>query len=275
MVFGSLGAAIAVCQSGGMASSPEQLRTLLREELAAALDGVKADVQKLQSGLSEALGRIQTLERASSWPSPRSALRSPSSSEPPRKSSRGSVGFSSPRTEPSDSPVSHNTFVLNTFPDKTSREEIKAWLSPLVQQLVGSVEFTVSSKTKYCKRVLVRFVSPMRAKAFAEEWRKEPRMFAASGAEPSRIYISWLLSPARAKEEFLHRQFYTYAKDVLQLAPPKLEKEKSTRTIYYDKVLLAKVEKEEVSLTTYGKTFAHLDKFHAWLAEKDKARPSL
>ena len=256
-----------------MGDSRVDLRAILREELASALNGMRDDVQKLQSDLAEAVTRISSLERAASpWQSPRSAMRS-ASSEPARKSSRGSVGFT-PRAPSDDLPVSGDTFILNSFPDKTGRDEVKAWLDPLVQRLAGNVEYSLSSRSKYSSRIFMRFESPMRAKQFSAEWRKETRMY-GEGAAATRIYISWKLSPSRAKEEFLHRQFFFYARDVLHLLPPKLEKEKATRTVYYDRALIARVEKEKVVLTNVGKTFATVEKFQAWLEEKERQRPSL
>ena len=256
-----------------MSGSADELRSLLREELNSALSGVRNDVQRLQTDLAEAMSRISSLERSGSgWPSPRSALRS-SSSEPARKSPRGSVVFTL-RSQHDESPVSGDTLILNTFPEKVSRDEIKAWLAPLVLKLVGDVEWSLSSRTRYSTRVFLRFVSPMRAKAFSAEWRKENRFYGSAGAQ-TRIFINWKLSPGRAREEFLHRQFFMYAKEVLQLNSPPLEKERATRTIYYDRVLIAKVEEEKVVLTEAGKTYANVAKFQAWLEEKEKQRQSL
>ena len=257
-----------------MGAMQDELRTVLREELQVALSDVRLDVQKLHAGLADAVTRIQQLERHSPWQSPRSALRSAGSSEPARKSSRGSVGFSSQKAS-EDIPVSSDTFILNTFPEKTSREEIREWLGPLAKQMVGDAEFSVSSRNKYCTRVFVRFSSAMRAQQFSTEWRKEPRYFPGQSSTASRIYISWKLSPSRAKDEFIHRQFFSYAKEVLQLLPPKLEREKSSRTIYYDKVLLARIDDETVHLTTAGKTYANVEKFQTWLASREEQRRSL
>ena len=248
-----------------MSSSKDELRVVLREELASALSVVKSDVQKLQVDLAEAMSRINSLERStSSWPSPRSALRSPSSAEPPRKSSRSSVGFS-PRAQSEDAPISNDTLILNSFPAKTSRDEVKAWLDPMVQRMVGNVEYTLSSRTKYSSRIFLRFESAMRAKAFSVEWRKEARHFEVDGTAPVRIYINWKLSPSRAREEFLQRQFYIYARDVFQLQPPKLEKERSTRTIYFDKVLIAKVEQRRCSSPLMAKALqTSRSSMHGW-----------
>ena len=258
-----------------MSLSQDGLRTLLREELESALSGVRNDVEKLQSSLSDVIQRVQSLERSPSpWPSPRSAIRSnQSTSEPPRKSSRSTVGFS-PRATSDDHPVSNDTVVLNTFPDKVSRDEIKEWLAPLVTMFVGDAEYTVTSRSKYCSRVFVRFVSPARAKAFSLAWRKEPRHF-KHGDHSARIYLNWKCSPSRAKDEYLMRRFFEFAKDVLQLQPAKLEKEKSTRTIYFDRILLARVDHETVTLTTAGKAYADIAKFQTWLAEKEDKRPHL
>ena len=258
----------------GMGSQNEELRALLREELAHALSSLRNDVSKLQDGLSDAVARIQSLERApSSVASPRSVLRQ-ASSEPPRKSSRGSVGFSS-RAASDDNPISADTLILNTFPERTSRDEITTWLSPLVQQMVGDAEFTVTSRSKYSQRVFVRFSSAMRARAFSAAWRKEPRHFPCADAQPCRIYINWKLSASRSKEEYMYRQFFVFAKEVLQLSQPKLEKEKGTRTVYYDKMLLARVDNEALLLTQAGKNYTTIEKFQTWLAAKEEQRQSL
>ena len=260
-----------------MSLDHEGLRSLLREELENAVGHLRSDVQKLQGDVANALQRISQLERSgSTLPSPRSALRQPSvaSSDLPRKSSRGSVGFFS-RGESEKAPVSSDTFILNTFPAKTSREDIKNWLSPIVQKYVGDVEFTVSSPSRYSTRVFVQFASAMRAKAFSIAWRKEVQSYPVQGQEPTRIYLNWKLSPARAKEEFLIRQFFVYARDVLRVPADQLEKERATRTIYVDKVLIARIENGSLALTQAGKTYANLEKFQAWLTAKEDKQQSL
>ena len=183
----------------------EGLRSVLREELENVLHGVRSDIQKLQCDMAYAVTRIATLERSTSpWPSPRNALRpssSAGSSEPPRKNSRSSVGFS-PRATSDDAPISSDTFILNSFPAKTSRDDVKQWITPIITQLVGETEFFLTSRSKYDTRFFLRFTSVMRAKAFSLAWRKETRAYPVQGAEPVRIFIHWKLSPMRAKEVF-------------------------------------------------------------------------
>ena len=53
-----------------MSGSNDGLRALLGEELQNALHGIRSDVQRLQSDMADAVSRIQSLERSSSWPSP-------------------------------------------------------------------------------------------------------------------------------------------------------------------------------------------------------------
>ena len=105
----------------------------------------------------------------------------------------------------------------------------------------------------------------MRAKAFSLAWCKEQRLYPVSGQDSVRIYIKWKLSASWSKEEWLCRQFFVLAQDTLKLTLPKLEKEKATRTIYYDKVLLARVDQEAVQLRLANPMFPLTRSTLVWL----------
>ena len=47
---------------------------------------------------------------------------------------------------PMTRPIFSDTLILNSFPAKVSRDDVKTWLTPLVEKLIGDAEFSISSQ---------------------------------------------------------------------------------------------------------------------------------
>ena len=244
------------------------LRTLLREEFQQELRPLQGKVDRVQSDLSGTLERISALERCSHANSPRSAMRS-GSSEPPRKLSRSSIAFSQRSNLDPTEHVSADTLVFNGFPEKVNRTELQQWLQGQIAALVDDTEIQIYTRRLYSTRATVAFSSPSKAKQLSDKWRREARSFVKDSV-PSRIYVSWRVSPARAREEYLWRQMYRYCLEVLKHDASVVEKERSSRSVYINQTLFCHVQDESVVLSAYGRTMVTVKQLETWTKERQE-----